>query len=374
MDNFKFPILYKKNSKGKIMEWEVEVQDLTSAGEGFAVSVIHGQQGGKKQLTSTLVKEGKNIGKVNETSPYQQAKNEAESKWQCQIDREGYVQDISLIDTDQRGGFEPMLAHRYDKYPEKIVFPVATQRKYDGNRCVSIVENGVAKLFSRKREEIKSVPHINRALEKLFPVGIHLIDGELYNHSYHDKFEELMSFIRMKLPKKGYEVVEYHIYDLAYKDLTYEKRWELLKVILPEKIGPLVPVETVIVNNEEEMFKEFKKSLADKYEGLMLRNLLGVYEGKRSYDLQKVKEMADDEFEIIGVSEGKGKMRGHAIFECKMQDGQTFECKMKGSMDKLKEYFDHPETCIGKMLTVQYQNFTEKGLPRFPVGLRFRED
>jgi DNA ligase-1 len=31
------------------------------------------------------------------------------------------------------------------------------------------------------------------------------------------------------------------------------------------------------------------------------------------------------------------------------------------------------DTFLGKMLTVQYQNLTPDGIPRFPVGLSFRD-
>lgn len=48
--------------------------------------------------------------------------------------------------------------------------------------------------------------------------------------------------------------------------------------------------------------------------------------------------------------------------------------KMKGSLDSLIRYAENPELALGIMLTVKYQGLTKYGIPRFPVGLRFRED
>ena len=86
-------------------------------------------------------------------------------------------------------------------------------------------------------------------------------------------------------------------------------------------------------------------------------------------------EFDDTEFKIIGVKVGtKGSMAGKAVFTCELPNNQTFDCKMKGNMDELKKYADDPSLVIGKILTVQYQGYTKYGIPRFPVGLRFRED
>ena len=81
------------------------------------------------------------------------------------------------------------------------------------------------------------------------------------------------------------------------------------------------------------------------------------------------------EFKIVGVKEGKGKLAGKAIFTCRTDAGTEFDVKMKGAIADLAKYFDDPSLAIGKQLTVQYQNMTDKsGVPRFPVGLRLRED
>lgn len=383
------PTLYKRDSKGKIQYWAINTAICLTNADSADIIVRHGKEGGKEQVTIDNVTQGKNLGKANETSAVQQADAEAQSKWTKQQERKGYVADKTLVDVDQRPGAEPMLAHRYDKYPDKITFPCFEQPKLDGHRCTAIVKEGKCKLFSRQRKPITGVPHIIEAIEALGLANI-TFDGELYNHDYKDKFEELTGFIRSKDPKEGYEVVQYHMYDLIDLEMPFEERNHNLEVILEgleADTNTLKYVDTRLVNNDDEALTYFREFRNDGYEGAILRNKDSLYVGKRSYDLQKVKEFDDAEFLITDVKEGRGKMKGHAIFTCIVLDtdvdlvtntvtaeSQTFDVKMKGSMDKLKEIFENAEEYKGQFLTVMFQEYTKNGIPRFPVGLRLRKD
>jgi len=50
----------------------------------------------------------------------------------------------------------------------------------------------------------------------------------------------------------------------------------------------------------------------------------------------------------------------------------------RGSKGQILEWrisvWENPNDYIGKMLTVQYQGMTKNSIPRFPVGVRIRED
>lgn len=147
-------------------------------------------------------------------------------------------------------------------------------------------------------------------------------------------------------------------------------------MLIPATEGtPIHIVETLVVHNEDELMEAFDHFIAEGYEGCMVRNMDGLYVNKRSYDLQKIKEFDDAEFRVVGVKVGtKGSMAGKAVFICEIPNVETFDCKMKGSLDSLIQYAEKPELAIGRMLTVKYQGFTKYNIPRFPVGLRFRED
>jgi ATP-dependent DNA ligase len=264
-----------------------------------------------------------------------------------------------------------MLAHRFKDHEAKIIFPAFSQPKLDGHRCICIVDNGVCTLWSRTRKPITSVPHIIKAMEATFPKQSIIMDGELYNHNYKNNFEEITSFIRSQAPKDGFEIVEYHIYDLIDDTLTFKERTEKIQKIKFAS-NKIVKVETRKVNNVEELMEYFTICLEDGYEGCMARNSDSMYEHKRSYNLQKIKSFSDDEFEIVGVKEGRGRMSACGVFVCKTKEGNEFSCKSEGSLDILKTYLSNPEKVIGKKLTIRFQGITNGGIPRFPIGVRIR--
>jgi ATP-dependent DNA ligase len=134
-------------------------------------------------------------------------------------------------------------------------------------------------------------------------------------------------------------------------------------------------VETYAVADEDTVAEFYTKFKTLKYEGAILRNVEGLYANKRSADLIKVKEMQDSEFKILGIEEGRGKLANHVgSFICLATNGQEFKAKMSGNTEKLKEYFEDHKLWTGKRLTVQFQDLTSYGIPRFPVGLRIREE
>lgn len=365
------PTLYKKTSTGADQQWKIGT-------EGNCIITEWGQVGGKIQFTRDYITKGKNLGKANATTPVQQARAEAQAQWEKKL-KKGYVKSVNdaragKVDKVIEGGVSPMLAHRFDEQGHKIVYPAFVQPKLDGHRCIAVVKNGKATLWSRTRKPITGVPHIVKDIEawatRVNRLNI-VLDGELYNHDFRARFEELTSFIRKPEPRPGHEVIQFHVYDIASEG-TFADRHCILKAF--SLGGSLVVVETFAVSDEDELMLAFEQFLAKGYEGLMVRNTAGLYVNTRSYDLQKIKEFMDAEFEVVGVEEGRGKLKGHAIFVCQTETGDKFRAKMKGETTALKQYWEKPELAVGKRLTVKFQGITKYYVPRFPVALRFRED
>ncbi len=365
----KLPTLYKKTSTGATQQWDISTFDNIIVTE-------YGQVGGAIQKAQDEVFAGKNIGKKNETTPTQQAEAEAQSQWEKKL-KKGYVQTLDGAKAGERdaiitGGVDPMLAHRFDQHGGKLKYPCYVQPKLDGHRCIAVVdERGKCTLWSRTRKPITSMGHIITAIEA---IGLQcvVLDGELYNHEYKNRFEELTSFIRDTKAKAGSEIVQYHIYDLAEPETEFYVR---TRSLVDFKLAvPLVCVQTDEIEDEEELMLSFETLLKLGYEGAMARNSSGTYVGKRSYDLLKIKEFIDSEFEVVGVEEGRGKLAGHGIFVCKTPTGETFRTKMIGALADLKQYFDDPSLAVGRQLTVKYQGFTKYSIPRFPIAIRFKEE
>lgn len=374
-----FPVLYKKSTQGKIKLWGVKIEDM---GDGTArVLSTYGEVGGKMQTTFDTIREGKNLGKKNETTVIEQAYSEAKSKWEKKK-KKGYVENLKdaeagKIDDLIEGGIEPMLAQTYEKHADKIVFPCLAQPKLDGIRCIAIKKGQNVTLWSRTRKRITSCPHIEKSIAFHFARFENLIlDGELYNHDLKSDFEKIVSAVRKENPSSESERVQYHIYDVVLDGTNLQRaRWLTLNALWSDR-EPLRLVKTEGIRTEADistLFKEYRKA---GYEGLMLRNNNAPYENKRSYNLQKVKEFDDAEFEIVGVVEGKGKLQGLlGAFLCKTQDGTEFEVKMTGNQEETKKFLNDSSLWKGKLLTVQFQGLTGKNkVPRFPIGLRIREE
>jgi DNA ligase 1 len=376
--------LYKKTSTGAIQYWTIQVYPGVST-EALIVT-SYGQVGTPNpQETTDIIYEGKNLGKKNETTPYQQAVLEAAAKHEKQR-KKGYVTtiedaDAGNLDAIVQGGISPMLAHKFSEQAKKIVWPAFAQPKLDGMRCIAIVNKDGASLWSRERNPILSAPHLVEELERVFGRGPGelIFDGELYNHDMKANFNEFMSIVKQRdRVHPDHEKIQYWVYDLANTGCDWDWRLTALNDIFMNnrhamKFMREVPSIAIEERDVTYWLSHFRKL---GYEGVMIRNAKGGYLNKRSYDLQKIKEFDDGEFAIIGITEGRGRLLGHVgAFVCKMPDSdQTFEAKMAGLTEELKSYWEDHSLWMGKMLTVRYQGLTDtNGVPRFPVGVTFRD-
>jgi DNA ligase 1 len=399
----RFPRLYKKASSGAIQYWDIFAQakniPTDEAGTfivGAEIVTMYGQLGTPNpQRTADLIKEGKNPGKKNATTAFQQATKEAKSKWEKQKKNKGYVETEAAaraeeIDTNLiEGGLFPMLAEKYRDHAKKVAWPVYVQPKLNGHRCIAIVRNGKATLWSRKRKSITSMPHIIAQLEANFTDVT--LDGELYNQeigqtspdyvgeksAYAMTLQELSSLVRSQEPKDRFERVQYHIYDLVSDKKFVDRYDELQSLFSTVDLGILRLVQTGMVENDEMVQVMMNDVRAGGFEGLILRNAEGLYlqsPTKRSYDLLKVKKFVDEEFEIVGIEEGRGKLQGHAIFVCKAANGNKFTAKLRGETKFLKACFEDHSLWKGKLLTVEYSELTpDEQVPFQGVGVDLRD-
>ena len=116
----------------------------------------------------------------------------------------------------------------------------------------------------------------------------------------------------------------------------------------------------------------YSEYMADGYEGQMIRVINSLYESKRSKSLMKHKVFYDQEFEIIDVLEGKGKLTGKVgriIFEI---NGTQFKSAVNGDHEYLEQLFKDGNL-IGKQATVKYFELTPDGIPRFPKVIAIRD-
>jgi len=373
-----FPKLYGLPSNGKkVKEWFIDVYE---EGNTAFIKRIHGYTGCKMQETIKEISKGKNIGKKNETTPLQQASNEAQSLWKKQIDS-GYVENVDKLQSNEK--ILPMLAHDFHKREKDITFPCFAQPKLDGVRLLAKVNSPTEISFiSRTGKEMTTLNHIDLELkiiikklpEQDFPF---YIDGELF--TFDLPFEEISGLFRKIDKDEKIKMLQFHIFDV-FKDNTtvFSDRIIILNQFktLIDKLNSksLIIVDTIECASKNEISEIHGKYMLNQYEGLILRNKLGVYKSNyRSKDLQKYKEFFDDEFEITGAQSGVGLEQDCAIFTCKNKAGKEFAVRPRGTRELRKEYLKNIKNIIGKQLTVRYQNLSESGIVRFGVGIAIRD-
>jgi DNA ligase-1 len=263
-----------------------------------------------------------------------------------------------------------MLAHDYNKRGKSIKFPCFVQRKFDGTRCVGMPGKG---LFSRNRKSYPHMSHIVNEINKLPPTII--LDGELYSDTL--TFQEIVGLVKRETLKKGDEEkqlqIKFHIYDII-NGMPYDQRYANLQMLFNKyKFKYLTLVKTDVCESEEKMKELHSQYVQENFEGIMLRNKQGLYKNARSADLQKYKEFFDTECKIVDYKEGEGQEEGCVIWICKTSEGKLFSCRPRGSREEREEYYTNGKQYIGKKLTVRYQEKTDDGLLRFPVGIAVRD-
>jgi DNA ligase-1 len=359
-----WPTLYKRSVTGKVSTWYVEVKD-----ECFRT--VSGFLDGQKVTSEWTCCEGKNIGKKNETNPAEQADAEA----QAMFDKRkalGYWEDINDIDTLVY--FKPMLAHDYNDYKDKILYPLLSDPKLDGVRCI-IRSDG---MWSRNGKPIISAPHIFESLKPLFEEnGDMILDGELFAEKDVADFNTIISCVRKTKPtaadlELSKTFIKYYIYDFPSEDNIFLNRKSVLyNLSLPECC---VVVETTKCNSQEELNNKYKEYLVKGYEGQMIRTN-SSYENKRSKYLLKRKQFIDDEFTIIGYVEGIGNLSGKIgtlIFNTK--EGIEFNAAVNGTHEYLTELWNIKDSLIGRKATVKYFEKTVDGSLRFPKVVNIDRD
>ena len=363
------PTLYCKSKTGKTQVWNIQVI-------GSTIRVSYGYQDGAVTVNEKTITAGKNIGKKNETTPEQQATSEARSTWDKKKTG-GYAESLDdahvpgVADAAAVAAHEailPMLAHDYHKRGKDIKFPCFVQPKLDGVRC--IFKNGV--LTSRQGKVFPNMEHITQDLKDVDLV----LDGELYSNTLN--FQQFVGLVRKKkhndAEKQLLRQVKFHVYDCV-NDKPFSERTEAINALFSKRLYAFSePLLTEECKTKEDLKKFHDKYVAEGKEGLIIRNKDGLYQlAARSKDLQKYKEFEDAEFKVTGFTDGEGLEKGLVIWICETSAGKSFHVRPRGTHEARAEIFNEAKDYVSKSLTVRYQELTEEGIPRFPVGIAFRD-
>jgi len=349
--------IYKLDSKGRVRVLHVYTKGADLIQES---GLLEGQL---VKHQSTCI--AKNVGKANATTAIEQALAEAKSKIDNKMST-GYfdsVEDAKAFDV-----ILPMLAKSYDKESHKVEYPCYAQPKLDGMRALGYTD----KFVSRKGKAILNMDHILEELNK-FELNAPL-DGELYAHG--KTFQENMRLIKKYRPGET-EDVKYHIYDYADPDMSFEQRLVVLNnliemfSVVPFKYIELVP--TITIKDEKELKTLHGKALKMGYEGTIVRWGDAGYKPKsRSSNLLKYKDFQDLACTIVDVVPST-KRPEQGQFICSY-NGVEFGCGMKFSHKEREDILINASDYCGETAEIRFFEYSDDGIPRFPVCVGVRLD
>ena len=293
---YKFDTLYARDSKGKILEWSVEVSGNATQ---IDIKTAYGEYEGGLAVRWQRDIKAKNIGKSNETKPFEQAILDCESKIRDKK-KKGYMtfaeaKDLEIapvIDslvsffvtadalstyqildkvlpknrTDAKGNVKPMKAQQYYRSKKNWVdsegnlwddrkhyylqnpfvikekgailakFPCIGQPKINGVRAlIQLTDNGVT-ITSKEGLEYR-IPQI----EDFFTINSDIflykgqslvLDGELYIH--REALQDIASAVKKVSLMTGNVV--FKLFDIAIDKRSNENRWDIIKIHIKPKL------------------------------------------------------------------------------------------------------------------------------------------
>jgi DNA ligase-1 len=278
--------------------------------------------------------------------------------------------------------FKPMLAGEADL--ENLRFPLLASAKLDGVRALRIG----GRFMSRN---MKPIP--NRQLQESIVLDDGL-DGELIagKPTAKDCYRRTMSVVMSDDTEA--ESVRYYVFDTF--DNPQEKYEWRRPVSVPHPKVTVLPqwkikdLATLLLVEE--------KSLAEGYEGLMLRSLDGVYKNGRATTregwLLKLKRFQDDEAYVIGFEEQErndneattdalGRTARSSHQENKVGKntlgsliavwkGKSFNIGTGFTDSERLHIWAHQSAYLGRQAKFKYLAVGMKNLPRHPVFLGWR--
>lgn len=355
-------ILFKKDTKNKIRFLEI----IADKNELVQISGIVGTE---NPVEHRKICKAKNVGKSNSTTPEKQAIKEAEALVKDKL-TEGYFKTVEEAESELV--ILPMLAKSYDDEKHKIDWSNCyIQPKLDGMRCLAFVkETGEVTLLSRDGKVIQNMDYIIQDLSTLKEDVI--LDGELYAHGL--SFQENMKLIK-KLSDDT-KKIKYHIYDLV-SDKPFKDRKVRHYV---KKLFTALEVSTYEIKNEATLKEIHQSNLFNGYEGSIIRWGNDGYKiNGRSSNLLKYKDFQDITATIIDIIPNDAiPTHGTPVLKFinkKMSNTEfTFKAGVKMSHADREELLLNRDFYIGKTAEIRFFEYTDDGIPRFPVMVGIRLD
>ena len=273
---------------------------------------------------------------------------------------------------------------------EKVVYPCGLELKQNGRRNISTVIGGEVKHWSRNGKENDNFHVFDSELRRLAN-GVDLVfDGEVSGNTGANKVD------RRKEKQQAQRKVNIDTSELIYTiwdvmpigswkthkcNTPYRVRRETLMASFVEaqshqKFEKGMLIDSKIVNNQEELMKNYRRAIKHGNEGIVIKDFEGEYSFKRSNAWMKMKPTIEIDVPIVKILEGKGKMEGMAGSIVVDHKGVHVHCGIgKGiTREYQREMWEKREELIGKIAEVVTSGETIDGSLEVGKFVRIRDD
>ncbi len=351
--------------------------------------------------------ESKNVGKKNERNGVQTAliKYAAEYKKKKEA---GMTEDASgvVVASDM---YFPMKSYKWDE--KKMDFPIFVQPKLDGVRAIAYLRitgsntpedttPGDVVIYSSARKVYTGYDDIADQLHPLLKRSAEshngkiyslYLDGELYIHG-----EPLQVISGDARQESGVKKNQFHIFDSFYPFLDEDCKTRLTRVrrllndaraageFGEEKKEKIKEVPTYRAKDKEELDNVYQTLIDEGYEGVMCRSPNGVYatsntseSAAKSANILKMKQEFDDEWPVVGFTQGDGRDKGAIIWIIEV-NGKKVNIQPKDiSLQERYALYEDAAANFnrkykGRLMTVSYGALSTEGIPLRAKAVRFR--
>jgi len=259
-----------------------------------------------------------------------------------------------------------MLASRvpYIEIADKLGTPFIAESKLDGERLQIHKNGGNIKLFSRRLLNIsEQYPDVCQVLEENIKAKNFIIEGEVV--AMDAVYEKMLPFQVLSKRRRKYDIEEMKkevpvclfLFDLllcegkSFVNKSFKERRKKLEEIVQSR-DELRLVESILINNTDELVEFFKKARKEGNEGIMAKSIKedSVYQaGNRGYlwiklkGLEGGKLMDSVDVALVGAFYGKGRRTGvygtyiGAVYDPENDNFLGFTRFFSGLTDELSE-------------------------------------
>jgi DNA ligase 1 len=291
--------------------------------------------------------------------------------------------------------FEVMLAHDGANHESKIAGKKLVEPKLDGVRVLTVVdyESRTVVMYTRNGKELVNFPHIVKAFEDNLDnfARSYVFDGEVVSES----FQSLMTQVHRKSDVEAgdarlalFDVIPLAEFKRGESVMGQRRRSAFLRENFSKIFGDSGCIDIVKqrefdldVFTDEIEFKDYNREMvAAGYEGIMIKDPNGKWEGKRSTAWLKQKPFLEVSLAVIAVEEGTGRNEGRlGALICEGEDdGKTIAVNVGSGLTdaQRKEFWADTEALIGQVVEVRADAVTQNQdgtySLRFPRFQRFR--